>query len=41
MTVIGPGSGRRYRFDGPGSIVEVDLRDRRWLAGLSKLHEVS
>ena len=40
MTVIGPKSGKRYRFDAAGSIVEVDLRDRPGLAGLSKLREV-
>lgn len=40
MTVIGPKSGKRYRFDAPGSVVEVDLRDRPSLAGLPKLREV-
>ena len=40
MTVIGPRSGKRYRFDATGSIVEVDPRDRPSLAGLAQLREV-
>jgi hypothetical protein len=27
LTVLGPVSGRRYRFNHPGAIVEVDPRD--------------
>jgi hypothetical protein len=27
MTVIGPTTGRRYRFDRPGATVSVDRRD--------------
>ena len=40
MTVIGPATSKRYRFNGPGSIVEVDLRDRRSVALLPQLLEV-
>ena len=40
MTVVGPKSGKRYRFDAPGAVVEVDLRDRPSLAGLPQLREV-
>ena len=40
MTVIGPRSGKRYRFEATGSPVEVDLRDRPGLAALPKLREV-
>ena len=40
ITVIGPATGKRYRFNGPGSIMEVDLRDRRSVALLSQLIEV-
>lgn len=39
LTVIGPKSGRRYRFDNPGAKVEVDLRDRPWLAAMAMLRE--
>jgi hypothetical protein len=28
LTVIGPGSGLRYRFDRPGAALAVDPRDR-------------
>lgn len=28
LTVLGPVSGERYRFDGPGARVVVDPRDR-------------
>ncbi len=27
MTVTGPMSGARYRFDGPGAKVQIDMRD--------------
>jgi hypothetical protein len=40
MTVIGPITGKRYRFDGPGSMVEVDLRDRLSLAALPRLRQM-
>ncbi len=40
MTVVGPVSGRRYRFDGPGSRIVIDLRDRPGLARVPKLREV-
>lgn len=40
MTVIGPVTGKRYRFEGPGSVAEVDLRDRRSVAALPNLQQV-
>lgn len=40
MTVIGPVTGKRYRFEGPGSVAEVDLRDRRSVATLPNLEQV-
>ena len=40
MTVVGPVSGRRYRFDGPGARVVIDLRDRPGLARVPTLREV-
>jgi hypothetical protein len=39
LTVVGPVSGQRYRFDRPGARVEVDGRDRRGLAGVPHLRE--
>jgi hypothetical protein len=38
--VIGPATGRRYRFDRPGARLEVDLKDRRSLAGVPHLRQV-
>lgn len=38
MTVVGPLSGRRYRFDQPGAIVQVDSRDVPSMVGLPHLH---
>ena len=40
MTVQAPVSGKRYRFDRPGAVVEVDLRDRRALAAVPGLVEL-
>ena len=40
MTVTGPVSGLRYRFDRPGTTVEVDPRDRKMLASLPQLRQV-
>jgi hypothetical protein len=40
LTVVGPATGRRYRFDRPGARLEVDLKDRRSLAGVPHLRQV-
>jgi hypothetical protein len=40
MTVTGPVSGIQYRFDHPGSRVDVDARDRVLLASLRQLRQV-
>lgn len=40
LTVQGPISGTRYRFERPGAIVAVDVRDRRSLATVSVLQQV-
>ena len=37
LTVIGPITGLRYRFEGPGEKLDVDPRDVRWLAGIPSL----
>jgi hypothetical protein len=39
MAVVGPVSGRRYRFEGPGARAEVDARDRRFLVGVPNLRQ--
>jgi hypothetical protein len=40
LTVTGPVSGSRYRFEHPGAIVEVDARDRILLASLRQLRQI-
>lgn len=40
LTVLGPVSGKRYRFDRPGAAVEIDLRDRASLAAIPALRQV-
>lgn len=40
LTVLGPRTGKRYRFDHPGAVVAVDPRDRRALAAVSLLRQV-
>ena len=41
LTVAGPMSGTRYRFDRPGARLEVDLRDREWLMRVPVLRMIS
>jgi hypothetical protein len=41
LTVIGPRTRRRYRFDRPGAVVAVDRRDERALAAVSVLRQVA
>lgn len=40
LNVVGPVSGRRYRFEGPGDRIVVDPRDRPGLARVPRLREV-
>jgi hypothetical protein len=40
LTVVGPASGRRYRFEGPGARQVVDPRDRPSLARVPRLREI-
>src|SRR5262245_22422975 len=40
LTVMGPVSGRRYRFDSPKAIVEVDTRDAPALTTVPRLQRV-
>ena len=40
VTVRGPGTENRYRFNKPGAVVAVDPRDRRAMATVSTLKNV-
>jgi hypothetical protein len=40
LTVIGPVSGRRYRFNGPNAVVQVDPRDRESLQSVPRLRRL-
>ena len=40
VTVVGPISGIRYRFDRPGARLKVDPRDRQGLSGVPVLRNV-
>ena len=40
LTVVGPMSGRRYRFESPGARIVVDPRDRPSLTRVPKLRQV-
>jgi len=41
LTVFGSATNKKYRFEGPGSRVEVDPRDRPSLAKVPNLREVT
>ena len=40
LTVVGSTTRKRYRFDGHGAIIAVDLRDRLSLSAVPKLRQV-
>ena len=40
LTVFGPVTGKRYRFDWPGDRAWVDLRDRQSMAAVPHLREI-
>lgn len=40
LTVVGPATGRRYRFSGHGSRVSIDLGDAPSMAGVPHLRRV-
>lgn len=40
LTVEGPVTGKRYRWNAPGAVVTVDLLDRRAVAAVPHLREV-
>jgi hypothetical protein len=37
IIVVGPVTGRRYHFAGPGARVDVDVRDRQYLMAIPHL----
>jgi len=41
LTVIGPVTGRQYRFGRPGVRLEVDLKDRRSLTAVPNLRQIT
>lgn len=41
MTVLGGGTGARYRFDAPGAVLPVDPRDRASLLAVPGLQQVA
>ena len=41
LTAVGPASGRRYRFAGPGARLVIDPRDRPALIRIPGLREVA
>ena len=40
VTLESPNTGRRYRFEHKGARVEIDLRDRPWLASQPNLRQL-
>jgi hypothetical protein len=40
LTLESPSSGRRYHFEHRGARVEIDLRDRPWLASQPNLRQL-
>lgn len=40
LTLLGPVSQKRYRFDHPGAVVAISSRDKRALAGVPFLRQV-
>jgi hypothetical protein len=41
LTAVGPITGRRYRFNGPGARVAVDSRDAPSMRAVPNLRETS
>ncbi len=37
LTVVSPMTGRRYRFERPGAVLEIDPRDRPWMSFVPQL----
>jgi hypothetical protein len=41
LSVVGPATGKHYRFERPGARLEVDLRDRRAMAAVPNLRQLA
>ena len=41
LTVVGPVTGKRYRFRWPGECLEIDVRDRSWIAFVPHLRRAT
>ena len=41
MTVIGPMSGARYRFDAPGAKLQIDMRDAPSMAAVPNVRRLT
>ncbi len=41
LTVVGPITGTRYRFDRNGAVIPVDAKDGRSLAAIANLRRVA
>lgn len=37
LTAVSPATGRQYRFDRPGAVLQVDARDRHWIERLPNI----
>lgn len=40
LTAVGPVTGMQYRFNGPGAILPVDVRDRHSFASIPNLRRI-
>jgi hypothetical protein len=40
VALVSPNTGRRYRFEHKGARVEIDFRDRPWLASQPNLRQI-
>ncbi len=41
MTVVSPATGRQYRFDKPGAVLQVDARDRQWMERVPNIKQAA
>jgi hypothetical protein len=41
LTLVSPDTGRRYHFERKGDRVDIDLRDRPWLAAQPNLRQLA
>jgi hypothetical protein len=41
MTVVSPATGRQYRFEKPGAVLQVDARDRQWMERVPNIKQAA